>query len=96
MAIEWYEDNSMRITQTIVGSVDGATVTATIEDTEGEEVWTGALSPTGTDDEYSATVHPAAADLVAGERYRLRVEATYGGASLEIEAMIRPRLRRST
>lgn len=92
--IVWYEDNSMEIVQTIDDSDDAATVTATILDAEGEEVWTDTLAPTETADEYSATVHPADADLVTGTRYRLRIEATYGGATLEFEEVFRPRVRR--
>ena len=97
MAIEWYEDNSMRITQTVVGSDDGATVVATLSNAAtgtalGDPV---TLDPTDTADEYAATVHPTGAhDLATGIRYRLRVVATYGGATLETEEVFTPRVRR--
>lgn len=94
--ITWYEDNSMRVAQTVDGSGAGATVTATILDHLGATVGTPVtLQPTGTDDEYAATVHPSGAyDLTAGLRYRLRIEAQFGGAYAEWEHDFRPRVRR--
>jgi hypothetical protein len=94
--IPWYEDNSMEITHTVDGSDAGATVTATITDAEGEEVWSDTLAPTGTDDEYSVTVHPADADLQNGARYTLVVVGDYGGAKLTSREVFRPRVRETS
>lgn len=93
----WYEDNSMRITQTVDGSGDEAEVTATILDADEQVVGDPiTLDPTGTDGEYAITVHPTGDyDLTGGATYRLRVVATYGGATLETEESFKPRVRRS-
>lgn len=93
--IEWYEDNSMEITQTVVGSDDAAIVTATIFNNEtGVQVWTDTLDATATEDEYSTVIHPADAVIDRGTKYRLRIVATFGGATLEFEEAFSPRVRR--
>lgn len=99
MAIDWKEDNSNDIEHTVDGSGSAASLTATILDSTGTSVWSGPLEPTGTDDYYATTVHPddpSEPIKRANGRYLLRIEGTYGGATLESEESFTPRVRRTS
>jgi len=81
----WYKDNSHTLTVTVAGSGSSAVVIGTLLDATGATVWTGSLATTGTADTYSATIDPASALVTTGNRYTLRVLATYASRTLEFE-----------
>ena len=92
----WYKDNSHKITVTVVGSGSAAVITGALLDGAGATVWTGSLTTTGTADTYSATIDPASATVTAGNRYTLRIAATYASRSLEFEDYVDVVDRRSS
>lgn len=93
----WYEDNSMVIEHTVDQAATGATVVATILSMADEPIGDPiTLSPSGTDYLYRATVHPTGDYDLPRTRHRLRVVATYGGATMETEEVFTPRVRRGS
>lgn len=87
----------MLLTATVHGSGSGATVSGALKDARGATIWSGALTASGTADEYQVIIDPS--DLQATLRttwsYALEVTATYGGRTLEFVDDVSVKVRRS-